>query len=55
MCVFEIIYLKGKNIRQLIPNLNEHYYKKRRKRSVGFAQHKRHDSFNERGLTKVRK
>jgi len=29
MCVFEIIYLKGKNIRQLIPNLNEHYYKKK--------------------------
>jgi len=28
MCVFEIIYLKGKNNRQLIPNLNEYNYKK---------------------------
>jgi len=28
MCVFEIIYLKGKNNGQLIANLNEHNYKK---------------------------
>ena len=26
MCVFEIIYLKGKNNRQLIASLNEHNY-----------------------------
>jgi len=29
MRVFEVIYLKGKNNRQLIPNLNEHNDKKK--------------------------
>jgi len=35
--------------------LEEENKKKRRKRSVGIAQHKRHDSFYGSGLTKVRK
>jgi len=34
MCVFEIIYLKEKNNRQVIPNLNEHNYNKRNNKKI---------------------
>jgi len=39
MCVFEIIYLKSKNNRQLIVNLNKHNYKNKKMDRFGLIKY----------------